>query len=84
MEDDLDPRVLLPLATAAVYCVALMYLGAPMWRAAAVGLAVLIAIVMNCGRRTLMSGGVVIVFVSLALWSQAGSTKWLAVLAEGN
>jgi hypothetical protein len=84
MEDDTNPRALLPFATAGVYCGALIYLGSPTWRAVAVGLAVLIAILLNCGRTTLMRGGVVIVFASLAVWSQAGTTNWFAILAKGN
>jgi hypothetical protein len=72
-----DLRALLPLATAAVYGAALVYTGASFWRAVAVGIAVLIAIVLNCGRLTLMRGGVIIVFVALAMWAGAEPQKWL-------
>ena len=74
-----DLRALLPLVSAVVYSAALIYLGASFWRAVAVGIAVLITILLNCGRLTLMRGSVIIVFVALALWAGAEPQKWLVV-----
>jgi hypothetical protein len=82
-QDDQNTAVeLFCFINAVVYFVALLYLGATVWRAALIGILVLAAALMHLGRTVLLRGGVVIIVVSLALWAGVTPQTWLLLAAR--
>src|ERR1700737_4718137 len=67
-----------PWLNSAVYLSAMLYLGVNGWKALVVAAIILFAIMYNYGRRTLIRGGIAILFFSLAVWAEIipDPSKW--------
>jgi hypothetical protein len=78
--DDLreHPLDTAPWLNSAIYLCAMLFLGVTGWKALIVATVILFAIMYNYGRRTLIRGGMAIVFFSLAVWAEIvpDPSKW--------
>jgi hypothetical protein len=59
-----------PWLNSAIYLSAMVYFGVAGFKATVVALIILISIMGNYGRRTLIRGGIVVLFFTLAVWAE--------------
>jgi hypothetical protein len=71
--DDLrsHPLVLTPWTNAAVNFGAMVFFGIDLLKAAVIAGVIALAIMNNYGRRTLIRGGIAVLFFTLAVWAEA-------------
>lgn len=65
-DEPVDPA---PWVNSAVYLIAMLFFGVSLWKAAVVAAIILFAIMFNYGRRTLVRGGIVVLFFTVAVWA---------------
>jgi len=58
-----------PWFNSAIYLGAMLFFGVAFWKAVTVAAIILFAIMYNYGRRTLIRGGIIVLFFSLAVWA---------------
>lgn len=70
-----------PWLNSAVYLGAMMFFGVAGWKAVVVATIILFAIMYNYGRRTLIRGGIAVLFLTLAVWTEVipDPSKWSAI-----
>jgi hypothetical protein len=73
-----EPIDTAPWFNSAVYLGALLFFGVSFWKAVIVAAIILFAIMYNYGRRTLIRGGMAVLFFTLAVWAEIipDPSKW--------